>query len=101
MAYIDQAALATNLSFISRIQVAIVKAAVDIMGEATDGQGQPTMSNHIKRAALAQKVLENPSRMAETMVWGVIANAAITDNSTDNDIQWIVNSIWDDYSGIG
>lgn len=97
MSYTEQAALAADVSFQNRVRVAVVTAAVAVMGEA---KGQMTDSVFNKRQAFAYQVLGNSGGYLERFVWGVVANVAITGASIDSDIQFTVNSLWSDMSGV-
>jgi hypothetical protein len=97
MAYLDQAALAADVDFQSRVRVAIVTAAVDVMGEA---KGAMTDTVFNKRQVFAYQVLGNSLGYLERFVWAVVANVAITGASVDGDIQFTVNSLWGDLSGV-
>lgn len=99
MSLATAAALAVDDGFIARVQVAAVKAARDISGEAFGGDGQPTEAQHEKRAAWAYAVLHNPRHHAELLAWGVAAGGVITAESVDGDIEWTVNSLANDYAG--
>jgi len=97
MSFTEQAALAADLSFQNRVRVAMTVAAVDVMGEA---KGQMTDSVYNKRQSFAFQVLSNSAGYLERFVWGVVANVAITGSSVDGDIQFTVNSLWNDLSGV-
>lgn len=97
MTYADQAALAVNAAFRDRVKVATVIAAVAIQGEAV---GAFSEQQYQKRQRLSSRVLTNPAGPLESFVWAVTANAAITSGSTDGDIQFTVNSVWDDVAGV-
>ena len=99
MAYTDQATLAADAAFRDRVRVAAATAAVQVMGE-----DQATYSDdHFgKRQALAYEVLRAAASGAwlEAFVWATVQNAAITGSSLDSDIQFQVNAVWDDLSGV-
>lgn len=96
MTYATQATLAADAAFQARVRVAIVTAAVDVMGEAK------TMDDTVfnKRQSFAFQVISDSAGYLERFVWAVVANVAISSGSTDSDIQFTVNSIWDDLSGV-
>lgn len=97
MSYTEQAALAADISFQNKVRVAIVTAAVDVMGEA---KGQMTDTQYNKRQAFAYQVLNNSGGYLERFAWAVVANVAITGASIDSDIQFTVNSLWGDMAGV-
>lgn len=98
MAYTDQATLADDVTFRTRIRVAIMTAAVQIQGEAKTNL---TDAQYGKRQALATAILTTGgSNHIDAFAWAVTTNAAITGASSDADIQFTVNSMWDDLSGV-
>jgi hypothetical protein len=97
VSYATQAALAEDTAFQARVRVAIVTAAVDVMGEAK-GVMSDTVFN--KRQSFAYQVISNSNGYLDRFVWGVVANVAITGASVDSDIQFTVNSLWSDMSGV-
>jgi hypothetical protein len=96
VAYVDQAALADDETFRGRVRVAMVTAAINVMGEAKETDDQI----YGKRQALAYQVLTNSGSYVDQFSWSVAANVAITASSIDSDIQFTVNSLWDDLSGV-
>lgn len=100
MAFIDQAALARNEDFIKRVRVALCKACIAVCSEAYGGAGQPSAAQHNKRAEWGTATLRDPDPVAIQAAWGVTSNAAITAQSTDSDIEFQVNSMFDAYAGI-
>ena len=99
MAFTDQATLADDTTFRSKVRVALATAAVQVMGEAKASYSDVEYG---KRQALAYEVLRAAASgiYLEMFVWAVVQNAAITGASTDQDIQFTVNSVWDDLSGV-
>jgi hypothetical protein len=99
VAYTDQAALAVDVTFRSRVRVALATAAVQVMGEDAAGYSD---SEYGKRQALAYEVLRSAAggMWLETFVWATVQNAAITGASLDSDIQFQVNAAWGDIAGV-
>lgn len=97
MSYTDQATLAAEVSFQLRVRVAVVSAAKDVMGES---KGSKTDAAFAKRQSFAHVVLSNSAGYLDRFVWAVVANPAITATSDDSDIQFTVNSVWDDLAGV-
>ena len=96
MAYTDQYNLSQDTIFRGRVLIAMQTAALQILGEDPG-------TNHAKthrRSALATEVLGDPNQHLDAFAFSVVSNAAITAASTDNDIQFQVNSVWDDHAGI-
>lgn len=94
MALIDQAQLASDGSFRARVQVALVAAALDIVGESSD-----TPSSYA-RQLLGLKILTDPDSMTPRFTWAVVANPAISAESSDNDIAYTITTVWDDVAGV-
>lgn len=73
-----------------RTVVAVAKAAQDVLNE------DPETANHAARAVWAHAALLNAEAKAKEMLWGVCGNATIQSsgiNSTDGDIQYVVNGL--------
>lgn len=99
MAFTDQAALADDPQFRDRVRVAVATAAVAVMGE---DKGSYSDTQFGKRQSLAYEVLQAAAggALLEAFIWATVANAAITSGSTDGDLQFTVNGVWDDLSGV-
>lgn len=90
MTLLEQALLVKNEEFVLRVRQAQVKAAIALMADPnTKG----------KLADYCTAVLNEPQRHAWTMAVGVATNAAVTAESTDNDIEWTVNSLMSAFAG--
>lgn len=98
MAFTDQLALTADQTFRDRVSMAMVIAALNAQGEAeVDGQHD---SYYAKRSALAVGALTSPSMYSDRFVWAVAANPAVNAEATDGDIQFTVNSVFNDLAGI-
>lgn len=89
MALIDVYNLASSATFRNRIAAAVAKAAYDIINE------DPGTQYHAERLVWAKNSMENPISVSGLMVWTVVQNPTIQSSgldSTDNDIQFVVNS---------
>jgi len=98
MAFSDTWKLVQHKTLNARIEVAVVTAAIAIANEA------PETPNHAERKALALKVVAAPETYAAILAYGVCANVTIAtagEATTDNDIQFVVNSLWDTYALAG
>ena len=95
MAFTDIYTAATSADSVLRQQIAVAmfKTAVDIINE------DPSTANHYNRLAWARKVTNSnsaPVTEAEKWIWKVLENSTIQaapTTSTDNDVQFAVNSI--------
>lgn len=92
----DQAELAQFKGFQDRVLVAAVQAARDVAAEAPSGDPRKDEL----RATLATNLLASPESYAERFSWAVAANGSISFASSDSDIQWTVNSLWDAFAGV-
>jgi hypothetical protein len=99
MNFEDQAALAADELFQSRVRGAAIKSALAVMADVPTNTPE-AIEAHRKRAQLAREVLLDPVRMARSLAPGVAANAAISAESSDSDIEFTVNSIWSAYAGV-
>ena len=99
MAFADQAVLADDATFRSKVRVALATAAVQVMGE---DQAAFSDAEFGKRQSLAFEVLRSAAggMWLEVFVWATVQNAAITSGSNDGAIQFQVNAVWDDIAGV-
>lgn len=82
--------------FWKQVAGAIMVAAKDIIAE------NPGTANHEDRLAWALKAQNNPKSAAKEMLVDVLKNATIAadvEGATDNDVQFVVNSLIDTYAG--
>lgn len=93
MAFVDQYALALDVTFQKRILVAMETAATQVQTEDVG------TANHTNRANYAKLVLANPGAYLLPFCQAVVTNAAITSASLDSDLQFQVNSIWNAMAG--
>lgn len=87
--------LGADPTFRARCQSGALQAAANVMSEDASTAG------HAERAAFANRVLLQPSLMSPAIAFGVAAAPAIHEGSTDNDLQFTINSLWDAWSGVG
>lgn len=95
MALIDQANLAQNPEFIARVQMAMVQAALQVVGEDPT---ENTLSYY--RQSLGLACLQRPTEMAPRFAWAVAANPGVTSAATDSDIQFTIATVWSDLAGV-
>lgn len=83
-----------NSDLIARSEAALMVASGDVQNE------DPGTANHAERLAMANACLSNGTYLAECTslaMFSVATNATIAadpDNATDNDIQFVVNSVY-------
>lgn len=98
MAFLDDYAVASDEDFQKRVNIAVVKAAANVAGEAQGGMGDDKFR---KRAALAYQTLNTPpSQYVFRWALAVVREGLINLASTDGDIEFTVNSLWDDFAGV-
>ena len=76
----------------ARFEAAMVEAAWDVMNES------PSTDNHVNRINLSKVILLGPQIPAKKYYRLLLSNATIQtlmEDSTDNDIQFVVNSLFD------
>lgn len=93
MTYVVQDNLAHDSVFLQRIRVAMVTAATNIQAE------DPGTTNHTNRSNYAKLVLNTPDGYMQAFSDAVVSNVAITSASTDSDLQFTVNSLWNAMCG--
>jgi hypothetical protein len=92
----ESAELATFPAFSRRVLAAVSVAAKDVGSEPED----PNWPNRTQlRRALATNVFANPLDYGSRFAWAVATNPVITLASSDSDIQYTVNSVWDTIAG--
>ena len=98
MASFDESAyLARYPIFVDRVRIAMVTAATQI-GQET----QTVTADHFRlRRALSVNVLGDPDGWAPKFALAVTTNPVIAITSSDSDIQFTVNSMWDSIAGAG
>lgn len=97
--YSDAADLATNPSFLRKVQVAMVTAAIAVAQEPQEPT--PTADYWRLRRALSVNVLMDPVAWAPKFAWAAVSNVALTSESTDSDVQFTINSQWASIAGAG
>lgn len=111
--FLDQYNLANDPNFQNRVRMASISAALAILSEA---RGKGFDDYHDKRAVLANSVLgvtantspmgglsmppADPEPTIQRIALAVSSNPAIDAPSSDSDIQFTVNSMWDPLAGI-
>lgn len=93
----ENAALVDWPPFQRRVKSAMVTAAVQIGAENTDSP--PTEAQRL-RHALSANVLLDPNKWARNFAEAVAQNPVITYTSSDNDIQFTTNSVWNAVAGV-
>jgi hypothetical protein len=89
---LEQCSIATDGNFVSKVQQAAVKAAIAVASEDAG------TTAHAKRVVFGNKILNNPRGYAELLAKGVATNASISLSSSDNDIEFTVNSMFTAYA---
>ena len=96
MAFADSYALATTESFENRILVGVAKAMLDVSSEIPSGDAEKDE----KRRVLSKEVLNNLRDYVFEFSVAVTTNPVININSSDNDIQFTINSVIDAFAGV-
>lgn len=90
MTFSEQYALAVTQDFVNRVQQAAVTAAIALMADP---------ATPARVASYCSSLLNNASHHARSLAFGVAANAAITAESSDSDLQWTVNTLMWAFAG--
>lgn len=106
MGYLETGKATQSADFQLRVQTACFTAAQQILAEAED------TPNHTSRVQLARQVLVDPSVRVRQFMWLCASNPTISASvkvdadpakvvvqAADTDIQYVVNSNWDDVAG--
>ena len=104
MAIIDRVKWADQPGNQLLVQYCMIKAAVDILGEAYGGGGQPTTAEHALRIAYAGEVLAGNAdvwryALAVSSDWAVGPAIDNDTEPTDAQLQAAVNSLFSDFAG--
>lgn len=101
MAFSDTAALVQGDSdYRRKIQVAIVRSALDVVGEARPGVSTGAQAYYNQRHALGVAILNDSAAYVDRFAWAVAVNPVITAESPDGDIEYTVHSVFDDIAGV-
>lgn len=94
--FLTQCSHLTNDEFIARIKIAMYKAAIQIVGEAGT---EYTPEGKTKRHNLAMQVLfgQHVTNFATAIV---SSNGAINTESTDNDLEFMVVSVFNSMASL-
>jgi methylmalonyl-CoA mutase cobalamin-binding subunit len=93
-----QAQLLRNSSFLDQIAGSLLFSASQIVNESAGA------ANHANRATLANAILQNPASQASVFAPGLLTNATIAaaaatpDAITDNDVDFVVASLFNVYA---
>ena len=82
--------LAMTEEFFRRVQQAMVRTALNVAAEKLPSP---------KRSSYATQILNNPEGYRMRFAHGVVAYPGISEESTDDNIQLTVNSIFNAYAG--
>lgn len=94
-----QYALAQDLAFLERVQIAAITIAAQVQSEAT------STSNDTKRSQFAAAVLNSPAAYVAQLALGVVTqndpatSALVTAAVSDANIQIILSSLWNAFAG--
>lgn len=99
MDFLGQIELAESGEFQARVRQAVITAALQILADRPINTPQ-AIALHGKRAALAHAMLIDPLSKQRAWAYAVASNVAISKDSTDGDLQWTVNSMWNAMAGV-
>lgn len=94
MSFADQAYLAQHPGFRDRVRVAMIKTAVAVGSDLDDG----SETSRLRRAHTVN-VLSDQDAWASRYAWAVVSNGAISFASSDSDIEFTINSMFNALAG--
>lgn len=100
MAYVDQDEYPQSATFQKKIRVAMIKAALAVVGEDQSGM---VAAGAAKRHELGVNILNDPAAYEMRFRQAVAADpggAGVSPASSDNDILFTVNSVFNDIAGL-
>ena len=83
--------------FGAKVKNALLKAAIDAVGEGTGTYSQAAVD---KRHSFGVSVINSPDSYATTLKYAIASNVAIHEFSADGDIEFTVNSMFNDFAGV-
>lgn len=90
-AFEKQYELATSPAFVQQVQIAAINAAISLMADPVTDE---------RLANYCSTLLNSPRSFATNLAFGVAANPAVTEKSSNSDLQWTVNSLMAAYAGV-
>lgn len=84
-------------AFQKRVQMLSLQSATQIIGEDLSTFSAAQVA---KRHDFAMKVLEDPNHCADIIARVCAAQGTLTSESNDGDIQYTINTIWNDLAGV-
>lgn len=94
MAFVDNKEMAERPGFRAKVEQAMLRSAVNISSEASN------TTNHPNRAALSKTVLLETHRYVDAFAFAAASDGATTDESTDQEIENRVSSLWNALAGV-
>jgi len=92
----ERYALAADAAFRNKLKVAIVKAALAIVGESNSSNPVRTEKRH----KLGVAVLTSPDHWIGPFSFAVVAPDTLSSSSTDTAIEDVVSAVWSDLAGV-
>lgn len=98
MSFLTQSALAAETDFRAKVKIAMFKAAIAVMAEDV---GTKTAEEYSKRCSFASNILRAYSNtLLDEYANAIVTNGTITSLSSDNDIEFTVNSMFNAMAGV-
>ena len=99
--FIQQATLANNAEFVSRVRQAMIMQAIVTMGKAADlAEGEKAQDRQQRRTRYAVEALRNPDGLVQGMVRAVVTVDTAKEDMTDGEIRQAVRGLWDAFSEV-
>lgn len=89
--------LMADADFVSKTEMLLIKACNSIAGEDTTTYSYTTVT---KRHNLTQKIYLNTPEYKGIFIRAICAQGTLTSSSSDNDIEFTINSVFNDIAGV-
>ncbi len=95
MTFLERSELANDGEFYHKVKLAMIKAAVAVAAESDSGKVAYDI-----RQGYATRLLNDPDSRVRAFCFAVVTNVAITASSSDNDIEFTINSLFNPFAGV-
>lgn len=93
----DRYVLSKNSDFRAQVQTILIKVALAVVGESLTGKS-PEFIN--KRHNLGVGILNSPESYVDRFSQAIVAPGTLTISSTDNDIEFMITSVFSKIAGV-
>lgn len=97
MTALERYQLSIDSDFQKKVRVLMLKSALAVAGEDNTDKKPEYIQ---KRANAANFTMYNQRNAVDILSYLIVSLDTLTNQSTDNDIEFTINAVWDDYSGL-